>query len=127
MVQSSIFEGFPRFDNGDAFVDIFREMGCPPGIFDIHHGGNGVIGFESSDLPTGQWSLFFHSINLGAWLLTQLGVEYGDVYVRQNGRWWIAETRSRRKSFLLQTVVEGEMSVVAAMGEATGLYGGPLQ
>ena len=37
------FEGFPRFDDRDAFVAVYREMGCAPGVFDIHHGANGFL------------------------------------------------------------------------------------
>ena len=117
------FEGFPRFDSRDAFVDIFRQMGCQPGIFDIHHGANGVIAFDGPDRATGNWSLYFHNVNLTARTLTQMGVEYDDVYVRQGGRWWIAETHSQRTSFLMHAVGDDGLPKVAAMGEAAGAYG----
>jgi hypothetical protein len=112
------FEGFPRFDDRDAFVDVYREFGCAPGVFDIHHGANGVIAFASDQQASGRWSLLFHNINLAARTLTQMGVEYEDRYVEHGGRWWIAETRSRRTSFLAQTVGEDGTARVVAMGEA---------
>ena len=57
------YEGFPPFDNREDFVAIYRQMGCTPDIFDIHHAANGIITFESATRARGQWSLFFHNIN----------------------------------------------------------------
>ena len=112
------FEGFPRFTDRDAFVGVYREMGCAPGVFDIHHGANGVIEATGPDTATGRWSLLFHNVNLALRLLTQMGVEYDDDYVRRDGRWWIARTRSRRTSFLAQAVGDDGVARVVAMGEA---------
>ena len=118
------YEGFPVFDNRDAFVDIYRELGCVPGVFDIHHAANGILRFESEVRATGRWSLFFHNINLASRTLTQMGVEYDDVYVKQEGRWYIAETRSRRVSCLIHAVnSEGRPSVVV-MGDPPASFGG---
>lgn len=117
------YDGFPTFDSRDAFVAVYAEMGCAPGIFDIHHGANGAIEFNGSDAARGRWSLLFHNINLASRTLTQMGVEYDDLYVREGGRWWIAETRSRRLSCLIHTVdAEGRPSVVV-MGEAPETFG----
>ncbi len=117
------YEGFPRFDDRDAFVAIYAQMGCAPGIFDIHHGANGIISFESETRARGKWSLFFHNINLTSQTLTQMGVEYDDVYVKADGRWWIAETHSRRNSCLIHAVDgEGKVKVMAS-GEAPANFG----
>jgi hypothetical protein len=35
------------------FVAVYAEMGCVPGIFDIHHGANGVIEFDGPDRARG--------------------------------------------------------------------------
>lgn len=117
------FEGFPRFEAREPFVDIFRQMGCQPGVYDIHHGGNGEIAFDSDDRAAGRWSLIFHNVNLTARTLIQMGVEYEDVYVRSDGRWWIAETRSRRKSMLVQSVGEDGAVKVQVMGESGAMFG----
>ena len=117
------YDGFPPFDNRDDFVAIYAQMGCAPGIFDIHHGANGIVTFESETRATGQWSLFFHNINLATKTLTQMGVEYDDVYVMQDGRWWIAETRSRRLSCLIHSVDDAGEAKVAVMGEAPASFG----
>lgn len=117
------YEGFPPFDSRDAFVDIFRQMGCQPGIFDIHHGANGIVTFDGEARATGQWSLLFHNVNLAARSLTQMGVEYDDVYVKRDGQWWIAETRSRRLSCVVQSVGENGVPTVTALGEAPAAFG----
>jgi SnoaL-like domain len=117
------YEGFPRFDNRDNFVAIYAQMGCAPGIFDIHHGANGIISFESDSRATGKWSLFFHNINLTSQTLTQMGVEYDDIYVKAEGRWWIAETHSRRNSCLIHSVDEAGASKVIASGKAPDNFG----
>lgn len=117
------YEGFPPFDNRDAFVEIYRQFGCAPGIHDIHHGANGIVTFDGPDSASGQWSLTFHNVNLAQRTITQFGVEYEDRYVRQKGRWWIAETRSRRKSVVIESVDAEGRPVVVAMGAAPDTLG----
>jgi hypothetical protein len=116
------YEGFPAFDNRDDFVATYMQMGCAPGVFDIHHGANGIISFESDSRACGKWSLFFHNINFTGGTLTQMGVEYDDVYRFEDGRWWIAETRTRRTSCLIHSVTDGAVNIVA-MGEAPTSFG----
>ncbi len=117
------FEGFPRFEDRDGFVSIYAQMGCAPGIFDIHHGANGIIIFENDIRATGKWSLLFHNINLSSRTLTQMGVEYDDVYVKADGRWWIAETHSHRKSCVINSVDDAGQATVTVMGEAPAHFG----
>ncbi len=117
------YDGFPSFDNRDDFVAVYAQMGCAPGIFDIHHGANGILSFESDSRATGQWSLFFHNINLAGKTLTQMGVEYDDVYVKQDGRWWISETRSKRLSCLIHSVDEAGAATVVVMGDPPASFG----
>lgn len=117
------FDGFPPFDNREAFIAVYQEKGCAPGIFDIHHGGTGTITFASPDEATGQWPLFFHNINLAQRTLTQLGVHYVDRYMKRDGRWWIAETRSKRTSCLIHSVDEEGAAKVDVMGEPPETFG----
>lgn len=124
MPDASIrYDGFPPFDNRDDFVAVYKQFGCVPGIFDMHHAANGVIAFDSADRATGQWALTFHNINLAQRMVTQFGIEYDDVYVRSGGRWRIAETVSRRKSVLVQTVDENGNMKVVALGESDAAFG----
>lgn len=117
------FDGFPAFDNREDFVAIYRQLGCVPGIFDIHHAANGIIEFESDARAIGRWSLFFHNINLASRALTQMGVEYEDVYLKQEGRWYIAKTRSRRTSCLIHSVDTAGVAKVTVMGEPPASFG----
>ena len=118
-----VYDGFPPFHNRDDFVAVYAQIGCAPGIFDIHHGANGIIRFENENRATGQWSLFFHNINLGGKTLTQMGVEYDDIYVKQDGRWWISETRSKRLSCLIHSVDDAGRPTVAVMGDPPASFG----
>jgi SnoaL-like domain len=117
------YEGFPAFDNRDGFVEVFRQMGCQPGIHDIHHATNGVISFESPTRATGLWSLHFKTIILANRSVTEMGLEYSDVYVKQDDRWWIAETRTKRTLFLGQTVSEAGAPSVFALGVGPEVFG----
>lgn len=117
------YEGFPRLVGRDAFIDLFAQMGCQPGLFDIHHGANGIIRLDGPDSASGQWSLLFHNIDLRVRRLTQMGVEYDDQYVRRDGRWWIAETRSRRLSCVIHEVDGQGAPTITVMGDAPEHFG----
>lgn len=118
------FEGFPEFNKRDPFIEVYKEFGCVAGIYDIHQGGTGIIEMTSEIEARGWWPLYFHNINLAERTLTQLGVEYEDRYVLQNGEWLIAESRSYRKSCLIQTVdAQGSIKTVV-MGDAPEAFGG---
>jgi hypothetical protein len=117
------YEGFPAFDSRDAFVEVFASMGCQPGIHDIHHATNGVISFESDIRATGLWSLHFQTIILANRSVTEMGVEYQDLYVKEGGRWWIAETRTRRTMFLGQTIAGDGTPNVFALGVGPQVFG----
>jgi hypothetical protein len=117
------FEGFPEFSERDPFIEVYREFGCAKGVFDIHQGGTGVIEMTSETEAQGWWPLYFHNINLAERTLTQLGVEYEDRYVLQAGQWLIAESRSYRKSCLIQAVDAQGAVMTVAMGDAPGAFG----
>lgn len=117
------YEGFPPFSDREPFVDIFTKMGCQPGIYDMHHASNGVITFESDTRAAGLWSLHFKTIILANRSVTEMAVEYQDIYVKENGRWWIAETRTNRTLFLSSVLSDGGAPSVVALGEGPKNYG----
>ena len=118
------FEGFPTFEARDPFIEIYQRMACIAGIFDIHHGANGIIKFDDGKNASGQWSLLFHNINLATRTLTQMGVDYEDRYVRgSDGIWHIAQTRSRLNSALVHTVADDGRPIVTVMGAMTADFG----
>jgi hypothetical protein len=107
------YEGFPRFETREAFVQIFEQMGCKPTIIDMHHGENPEIIITGSNSAAGTWDLFFQSIDTEAATVLQMGCEYTDVYTRKYGRWWISATATKRTSFMLQKQQpDGSLAVV---------------
>lgn len=111
------YEGFPIFHCRKDFIAIYETLGCEPAVHDIHHAANGIITFSDPDRATGAWSLLFHQVNLLARSVTQFGVEYQDVYVKREHRWWIAETRTTRKSRLVEAVQADGMLRVMDLGD----------
>lgn len=117
------YEGFPAFDDREGFVEVFTAMGCQPGVHDIHHATNSEIALTGPDSATGKWSLNFRSIIMAQRSVISMGVEYEDRYVRKDGRWWIAETRSHRTGCLIETVDEAGQPTVVVMGDPPATYG----
>lgn len=117
------YEGFPAFDNRDGFVEVFTAMGCQPGVHDIHHATNSEIELTGPDSAVGKWSLHFRSIIMAQRSVISMGVEYEDRYLRQHGRWWIAETRSHRTGCLIETIDEAGKPTVVVMGDPPATYG----
>ena len=117
------YEGFPPFDSRDAFVAVFEQMGCQPGVHDLHHATNSEITLTGADEAVGKWSLNFRSIIMAQRSVVEMGVEYEDRYLRRDGRWWIAETRSIRTGCLIEQVDEAGKSTVVVMGDPPAAYG----
>lgn len=117
------YEGFPPFDNRDAFVAVFEQMGCQPGVHDLHHATNSEITLTGADEAVGKWSLNFRSIIMATRSVIQMGVEYEDRYLRRDGRWYIAETRSTRTGCLIEQVDEAGKTTVVSMGDPPAAYG----
>lgn len=111
------YQGFPVFHRRDDFVEIFRQMGCQPGVHDIHHATNWEIEITGPDKARGLWSLNFRTILVGLRQITRLAVEYEDVYRRKGGRWYIAETVSRVTSVITEEVEEAGAIKVVSYGE----------
>jgi len=116
------FEGFPLFEDPDAFVAIYREWGCRPNIVDMHHGQNPLVELTGPDSAQGWFDLFFFQIDTETRRHTQLAVNYDDSFVRVDGRWLIARSVSRRMSMLVRDVgPDGiEKVVVAARSDRDG-------
>lgn len=100
------YENFPMFTDRDGFVELFRAAACQPGVYDIHHATNWEIELADEARATGKWSLNFRTILTGPRKVIRLAVEYEDIYLKREGRWWIAETTSRITSTLTEQVGE---------------------
>ncbi len=115
------YEGFPLFTDRDSFVEIYRQFGCVPNIVDMHHGQNPIVEIDG-DTAKGWFDLYFFQIDTTAKRLTQLAVNYDDDFVRQDGKWLIARTVSRRMSMLVSEIGDDEIAriKIAARSDATG-------
>ncbi|MCX7283505.1 MAG: nuclear transport factor 2 family protein [Novosphingobium sp.] len=111
------YQNFPEFTDRDAFVDIYREMGCQPGVYDIHHATNAEIELTGADSATGKWALNFRTILTGPRQIVRLAVEYEDVYAKVEGRWLSVETVSHVTSMLTEQVGEDGSVTVLALAE----------
>ena len=111
------YQNFPIFTDRDAFIAIFQKMAMAGGVYDIHHATNADIELVSADEARGLWSLNFRTIILATRSVTRLAVEYRDVYRKQDGRWWIAESVSRVTSILTEEIGEDGTPRYLAWGE----------
>jgi hypothetical protein len=114
------YQGFPLFDDRDAFLAVYEQMACQGGVYDLHHATNSEIILDGTDTASGRWSLNFRTILIAQRQVTRLAVEYEDRYVRQNGHWWIAETKSRITSCLTEEIGADGSSRYLVWGEAPG-------
>lgn len=110
------YQGFPLFTDRDAFVETYREMACQGGVYDLHHATNAEIEVTGPDQARGRWSLHFQTVLLATSTVTRLAVEYEDMYRREDGRWWIAETASRITAFLSEEIAEDGLARYLAWG-----------
>lgn len=112
------YQNFPIFTDRDAFIEIFEKMAMAGGVYDIHHATNADIELVGHDEARARWSLNFRTIILATRSVTRLAVEYQDVYRKQDGRWWIAESVSRITSILTEEIGEDGTPRYLAWGDA---------
>lgn len=91
------------FDNADAVVQLFRDIGCQPHMVEMHHGANHQITLESDGEANGLWSLHYFLIDTSSGGITQLGGYYEDRYAKIDGRWKMSATRFVVSSTLVLT------------------------
>jgi hypothetical protein len=109
------FEGFPLFDDPDAFVAIFEQWGCVPHIVDMHHLQNAIVEITGENTATGHFDLYFYQIDTRSGRHTQLAVNYDDDFARIEGQWQIVRSVSRRLSMVVKQVdADGSETVVVA-------------
>lgn len=111
-------EGIPRCEDREAFLRIITDQGGRPGVYNMHHGHNARITLTGSDTAAGMWDSFFYGIDVGTRTTIQLSGEYDDLYVRDQGRWWIKTMKFRQTSFLMQKVDDMGQPTIVSLGEA---------
>ena len=92
------------FDNADALVKIFTEIGCHDHMVEMHHGMNPQIELLDSTRARGSWKLHYFLINTRDRTLTQLGGYYEDEYQVVSGVWKISRTRFVATSTLVMDI-----------------------
>lgn len=113
------YEGFPKLESRDAFVALYAELGCRPGVMDMHHGQNPIITLTGEDTAEGLWDVYYFGIDLKARTTVQLAGEYRDSYARIGGQWLIQKTSFRQTSFLMQSIDEAGASKCLSLGKQT--------
>lgn len=90
-----------QFDNADAVVEVFKQVGCHPHMVEMHHGSNPQIRLLGGGKAEGRWSLHYQLINTNESTLTQLGAYYEDAYVSTPSGWKISATKCVVTSLLV--------------------------
>lgn len=103
-----------RFDNADALIKIYTEVGCHDYMVEMHHGMNGQISVHDESSASGKWSLHYFLINTKDQTATQLGGYYEDGYRKTAAGWKISSTRFVATSTLVLNLGEGIAKVLFA-------------
>lgn len=103
-----------RFDNADALVALYTEVGCHDYMVEMHHGANAQIEVHDGERASGRWSLHYFLINTKTRTCTQLGGQYEDEYRKIGGQWKISRTRFVATSTLVLDINEALAKIVFA-------------
>ena len=102
------------FDNADALVKVFTEIGCHDHMVEMHHGMNPQIDLLDPTRARGTWKLHYFLINTKDKSATQLGGYYEDEYQVVNGTWKISRTRFVATSTLALDISTGTAKALFA-------------
>jgi hypothetical protein len=105
------FEGLPRYETREAFMELVCKEAGNTHSFNMHHGQNPRIRLTGENQAAGEWDIFFHGIDPASGSLLQMGGTYADTYIRQDGAWLIATSTMRQTSLLVQTTSPALASV----------------
>jgi hypothetical protein len=102
------------FDNADAMVKVFTDVGCHEHMVEMHHGANAQIDIVDASNARGRWSMHYFLIDTRSKVLTQLGGQYDDEYRKINGEWKVARTRFVVSSTLCLDINETSVKALFA-------------
>ena len=103
-----------RFDNADALVKVYTEIGCHDYMVEMHHGVNPQVEVTNAEQARGTWSLHYCLINTRDGTVTQLGGYYEDQYRKIGGAWKISATRFVATSTLVLQIGEAPVQTLFA-------------
>lgn len=102
------------FDNADAVVKVFEEIGCHEHMVEFHHGVNPQIEVLDTAHARGKWGLHYFLIDTQSQRLTQLAGYYEDEYRKENGEWKISRTCFNPTSTMAIDLTEGNLKSLFA-------------
>lgn len=102
------------FDEADALVKVFTELGCHEHMVEMHHGCNPQIHILDEAKARATWSLHYVLINTQTHNFTQFGGYYEDAYRKIEGEWKIVSTRFVVTSTLVLDLSEGNARALFA-------------
>ncbi|MBN7796040.1 nuclear transport factor 2 family protein [Parahaliea mediterranea] len=103
-----------QFDSREAFVEVFKELGCHEHIVDMHHAQNPLVELQGADRATAKICLRFLSLNTRDKTRIQLGGHYDDHYQRVDGEWLITASRFTVTAVEMQDFAAGQSVVTYA-------------
>ncbi len=112
------FGEWGRFDNREAFIEIFIKDECRPVVIDTHHGHNLRITLTGPDTASGIIDLHHAQVRQDQRTYQIEGSYYHEDYVRKNGRWWIKKLVYRVVSDMIFDIAADGTLKVKLMGRA---------
>jgi hypothetical protein len=108
------YDAIGRFDNADALVKIYVEVGCHPHMVEMHHGVNPQIEIVDAGSARATWSLQYGLINTRENTLTQLAGWYEDGYRKVGADWKMVKTHFFSTSLMVLKLDADAIKVVMA-------------
>lgn len=111
------------FDNADALVKVFTDIGCHPHMIEMHHGMNPQVEVTGETTAKALFSLHYFLINTQQNNITQLAGYYEDEFVKQNGAWKIFKTKFNPTSTLVMDISGETLKKLFAGGKPPPMPG----
>ena len=108
------YDAIGRFDDADALVKVYTEVGCHPHMVEMHHGVNPQIEIVDTHDARATWSLQYGLINTRENTLTQLAGWYEDGYRKIGGDWKMVKTHFFSTSLLVLKLDTDAIKVMLA-------------
>lgn len=102
--------------SGAEFIDFVERNGCKPGLYNLHSGQNCIITIQDRDNASGEWDMWFTSVDMGARQTIQMTGDYQDTYKKIGGEWKIASMQFRQTSFLMHAYDDKAKPAALSMG-----------
>lgn len=119
------FQDMPVWNDREAFVDFFVELGMNPARQENHFGTSPKIALTGENAAKGNWRLHMFAYDFEQRITIRITGVYDCEYVRSHGRWWIKSMIFVRHSLFTEQIgPSGEMSALGfgAVAEESAAY-----